>query len=205
LLAHSPEAFLGWQGIGDVVRPGIVHRLDRETSGAMIVAKNNASHRCLTQEFAERRVYKEYWGWVWGHPRCRFGQIVTGFERHAVYRQRFTSKTTRGKKAHTEYKVICDAGPVSLVRFILHTGRTHQIRVHCADMGHPIVGDRVYGGCHKLAKAWGMHRHALHSRKLSIACDGSKTKKVCLVAPWPEDFQKIGQALGVSYGEGLEQ
>ncbi len=137
----------GLSGIGGVERPGIVHRLDKGTSGLMVVAKNDASHRCLSELFAERSIERAYHALVWGVPRPSQGEIRGNIGRSPVNRKKMAVVTKGGKEALTRFKVVRRfASHAALVECRLATGRTHQIRVHMASIGHPVVGDPLYGG-----------------------------------------------------------
>ena len=142
LLGHCDDL----SGIGGELRPGIVHRLDRGTSGCIVVAKNDFAHEGLARQFAEREVHKNYLALVMGEPLRKKTRIETLFGRHPRDRKKFSSKVTKGKKAVTRYEVLEYRDGISLVSILLETGRTHQIRVHFTDMNHPLVGDPLYAG-----------------------------------------------------------
>ncbi len=129
-------------GIGGVLRPGIVHRLDKDTSGLLIVAKNDSSHRGLIRQFQSGEVFKEYRALVWGHPAHRQGRVDGPIGRHPVHRKKMAIRETRGKPALTDWEVeeLYPSG-FTLLRVRIKTGRTHQIRVHLAAIGLPVLGD----------------------------------------------------------------
>jgi 23S rRNA pseudouridine1911/1915/1917 synthase len=142
LIAHCGESL---SGIGGERRPGIVHRLDKDTSGLIVAAKNDATHRALAADFAARRVERLYQAVVWGCPVPREGEIEGAIGRHPVDRKRMAVVKRGGKAALTRYRVVRVLGPgASLVECRLATGRTHQIRVHLAAAGYPLLGDSVY-------------------------------------------------------------
>ena len=142
LLAHCKDSL---SGIGGVARPGIVHRLDKDTSGLMIVAKNDAAHQVLSGQFADRSLSRTYQAVVWGVPVPSAGSVDAPIGRSTKDRKKM-AVTGKGRPALTHYKVIEDFGVASLIECQLATGRTHQIRVHLAHLKHPVVGDSVYGG-----------------------------------------------------------
>src|ERR1700734_1180312 len=144
LLHHFGEL----SGVGGESRPGIVHRLDRATSGLMVVAKNDESHRLLAKQFSGREVHKTYIALVHGWPKQDRGTIQSAISRHSQKRTRMTTRGFGGREAVTHYKVVrkIDApyGKFALVELKIETGRTHQIRVHMSSLGHPVVGDALY-------------------------------------------------------------
>jgi 23S rRNA pseudouridine1911/1915/1917 synthase len=163
-------------GIGGVERPGIVHRLDRDTSGVLVAAKNDVTHRALSQQFKARRVTKVYEALVWGAPRDASGVVDAAIGRHPTARTRMAVRPG-GRSARTAWRVIERLGPVTLVELRPETGRTHQLRVHLASIGRPIVGDPLYGGRRAAAGATAdpvraaladYHGMALHARRLEF-------------------------------------
>jgi 23S rRNA pseudouridine1911/1915/1917 synthase len=148
LIAHCGDSL---SGIGGVKRPGIVHRLDKDTSGLLVVAKNDAAHRALSEQFAahgrDGRLERSYLALVWGVPERKSGVISAALARSTANRQKIAvSRSASARQAVTHYDVLEDfAGRASLIRCVLETGRTHQIRVHMAHLGHPLLGDATYG------------------------------------------------------------
>ena len=189
-------------GIGGKLRPGIVHRLDKDTSGALVAAKSDQAHRGLVAAFAAGHVEKEYLALVWGSPPTR-GKIETGIGRHPVYRKRMSSTGSHTKAALSRWRVASRWEPdLSLLRVRILTGRTHQIRVHLSEAGWPVVGDSVYGGRRarrelpgelgQAEKAAG--RQLLHAVRLAF--DHPVTKvRIELDAPLPADFRAVLRAL----------
>ena len=151
-------------GIGGKERPGIVHRLDKETSGCLVVAKNDIAHRELSKQFAARTVEKIYLALVAGKLRKAADVIEEKIGRHPVHRQRMRVTSLRGRTAKTEYRVIRSSDQASLIECRLHSGRTHQIRVHLHHLGHPVLGDKVYAP--RVAKNF--PRQMLHAWKLGF-------------------------------------
>jgi 23S rRNA pseudouridine1911/1915/1917 synthase len=170
-------------GIGGKERPGIVHRLDKETSGCLVVAKNDAAHRELSKQFAARTVEKIYLALVSGKLRKPAGVIEEKIGRHPVHRQRMSATTLRGRAAKTEYRVVRWSDRASLIECRLHSGRTHQIRVHLHHLGHPLLGDKVYAP--RLAKDF--PRQMLHASKLGFRHPRTAEWKN-FEAPLPDDF-----------------
>jgi 23S rRNA pseudouridine1911/1915/1917 synthase len=173
LIAHCGESLAG---IGGVRRPGIVHRLDKDTSGLMVVAKTEAAHRALSADFAARRISRAYAAMVWGVPLPAQGEIAGNIGRSMTNRKKMAVVGAgRGKPAVTRYKVERTfADQAALIECRLLTGRTHQIRVHLAERGHPLIGDPVYGGraarrsATKTGAAAYFARQALHARHLGF-------------------------------------
>src|SRR5205823_9963840 len=132
-------------GIGGVARPGIVHRLDKETSGCMVVAKNDETHVALSTQFAVRKINKTYQAIVCGEMQRERGEIRAAIARHSSHRKRMDVNEDMGRAARTSYRVLERLRGATLVEAILHTGRTHQIRVHFQHLGYPLVGDLTYG------------------------------------------------------------
>jgi 23S rRNA pseudouridine1911/1915/1917 synthase len=160
-------------GIGGELRPGIVHRLDKGTSGVMVVAKNDAAHQELARQFHDREVEKEYVALVWGlvHQRKRI-DIPIG--RDPVHREKISTRARRARSAVTRVTWARHVPGVSLLRIAIHTGRTHQIRVHLNAIGHPIVGDSLYGGVHRrvphdLRALQRLTRPFLHAERLAFS------------------------------------
>jgi 23S rRNA pseudouridine1911/1915/1917 synthase len=181
LLAHCQNL----SGIGGKERPGIVHRLDKETSGALVVAKNDATHRDLSSQFAARTMTKIYLALVAGILRKTSGVIDKAIARHPVHRQRMSIARRQGRSAKTEYRVLRSGEEISLVECILHSGRTHQIRVHLHHLGHPVLGDKLYGG----KRAGDYPRQMLHAWKLAFRHPRSG-EEMSFEAPVPSDFAK---------------
>jgi 23S rRNA pseudouridine1911/1915/1917 synthase len=163
-------------GLGGELRPGIVHRLDRATSGLIVVAKNDAAHRKLAAQFSRRQVKKTYIALVQGWVKLDSGTIDSSISRDRVRRTRMTTRRTGGREAITHYKVKrriqSKFGKFTLLELQIDTGRTHQIRVHMASLGHPVVGDRVYGATRELRGKTGgtisLPRNFLHAMSLQL-------------------------------------
>jgi len=178
-------------GIGGTARPGIVHRLDQETSGCLVVAKNDLAHLDIATQFARREVHKVYEAIVCGHPAQDHGEIDAAIARHPNHRKRMAVTRGKGRPARTSYRVLEHLHQASLIEAILHTGRTHQIRVHCHSIGHPLVGDPAYGRKTnaRLAELTGYHapRQLLHASTLTLRhpVSGIVMK---FIAPRPRDI-----------------
>ncbi len=191
LLHHFPKL----SGIGGKERPGIVHRLDKETSGCLVVAKTDEAHRHLSAQFADRRVEKVYLALVAGKLRRNAGTIEEKIGRHRVHRQRMSVASQRGRAAKTEYRVLSSSAEMSLVECKLHSGRTHQIRVHLHHLGHPVLGDKIYGG--KFARPF--PRQMLHAWRLAFEHPRTGEWKK-FEAPPPDDFQDATNLLERPFG-----
>ena len=186
LLHHCPD--LG--GIGGELRPGIVHRLDKDTSGLLLVAKTQRAHRELVEQFKERKVTKEYVAIVFGRPEPETGVIRTLIGRSSSNRQKMTTKTEHGRTAITRYSVVASNDRISLVRLWIETGRTHQIRVHMTHIGHPIVGDAMYGARKKDSEEIGAHRQMLHAERIAFE-HPITMQDLEFIAPIPDDMRAI--------------
>lgn len=193
LQAHCSQL----SGIGGIERPGIVHRLDKDTSGAIVVAKDDATHRGLARQFAERQVKKRYLAIVRGNLREGEGVIDAAVGRHPVYRQKMSTHTRVGRQAVTEFHVLERFGAYTLVELCPRTGRTHQIRVHMAAVGHPLLGDPTYGRNRQedhrspLAQrlSW-FRRQALHAWVLGFVHPATEAWLECR-APLPTDLEQL--------------
>ena len=188
-------------GIGGVARPGIVHRLDKETSGCLVVAKNDETHLALAAQFEARTVEKIYDALVIGNVERDSGEIRASIARHPTHRQRMAvHHGDEARFAHTSFRVVERLVQSTHVEAEIHTGRTHQIRVHFQFIGHPLVGDKTYGA--KANKSFAEFtgcdapRVMLHARKLAFTHPRTK-KKLKFTAPLPEDFQETLRFLRV--------
>ncbi|OLD73244.1 MAG: RNA pseudouridine synthase [Verrucomicrobia bacterium 13_1_20CM_54_28] len=170
-------------GIGGKERPGIVHRLDKETSGCLVVAKNDVAHWELSKQFAARTVEKIYLALVAGKLRKPAGAIEEKIGRHPVHRKQMSATTLRGRVAKTEYRVVRSSDRATLIECRLHSGRTHQIRVHLHHLGHAVLGDKIYAP--RLAKDF--PRQMLHAWKLGFRHPRTQEWK-SFEAPVPDDF-----------------
>lgn len=180
------------QQIGDVDRPGIVHRLDKDTSGVMVVARTAHAHANMVKQFKDRVVHKTYLALIHGIPNKKSGRIVAPIGRHPVNRQKMTVREHDGRYAVSNWKCIHLYKRHSLVEITIETGRTHQIRVHMADLGFPVAGDRVYGS-HRDNRLF--PRQLLHSWKLSFH-HPETGERITVEAEMPKDFQNILTDLG---------
>lgn len=188
-LVHGLLARLkGLSGIGGELRPGIVHRLDKDTSGLLVVAKDDQTHQALTNMFKARQVKKTYLALVHGIPHAKFGVIKKPIGRHPVNRKKMSVHAKVAREAETIYRIKETFHKASLLEVELKTGRTHQIRVHLSSIGHPIVGDELYGG----AKPHGpkAKRQMLHAWRLSFK-HPITGEELSFEAPLPEDFEEL--------------
>jgi 23S rRNA pseudouridine1911/1915/1917 synthase len=185
-------------GIGGVARPGIVHRLDKETSGCLVVAKNDPTHLALSAQFAGREVEKVYHAIVCGTVTPEKGDIRASIARHPTHRKRMAVTDGSGRDAWTSYHVLERLREATLVEADLHTGRTHQVRVHFKHIGFPVVGDATYGNRQnkRLTELTGYTapRQILHAHKLAFKHPHTG-KRMSFVAAWPQDFKEALAAL----------
>ncbi|MGH6933455.1 MAG: RluA family pseudouridine synthase [Dongiaceae bacterium] len=202
LIAHCGASL---SGIGGELRPGIVHRLDKDTSGLMVVAKNDATHRALSEALAARQVARAYHAVLWGVPSPAQGEIEGAIGRHPTNRKKMALVARGGKAALTRYRVIRRlGGAASLVECRLATGRTHQIRVHMAAIGHPVIGDPTYGrvGANRLAQLGpdaadsikSLGRQALHAVSLRFSHPRTGAVVQCEI-DLPNDINKLIRSL----------
>jgi 23S rRNA pseudouridine1911/1915/1917 synthase len=183
--------------VGMPLRPGVVHRLDKETSGLIIIAKDDDAYYSLVNQFKQKEVEKEYVALVYGTPKRSSGEINAEIGRSTSDRKKMSTRTKRGKEAVTQYKVINDLNAASLVKVRIITGRTHQIRVHFASSGHPVLGDKTYGKKTAIKfrqKAIQFKRQMLHSHILKFKHPATG-EAIKLTAPVPEDIKKAIEEL----------
>jgi 23S rRNA pseudouridine1911/1915/1917 synthase len=198
LIAHCGSSL---SGIGGVLRPGIVHRLDKDTSGLIVAAKNDRAHQALSRAFAAHTIDRAYLAVVWGRPNPSSGEIMGAIGRHPTNRKKMAVVKRGGKSALTRYRVLRALGPAaSLVECRLATGRTHQIRVHMASIGHPVLGDPLYGrisparlaGLSDRGRAalTGLKRQALHAFRLGFVHPASGENRAW-ETPLPPDLKEL--------------
>ena len=189
-------------GVGGVLRPGIVHRLDKGTSGLMVVAKDDQTHRALTEQFAGRTVEKEYLALVHGVPARAEAEITAAIGRDPQHRNKMSVRAPRGREARSGYRVVEALDGAALLRVRIHTGRTHQIRVHLTSIGHPVAGDATYGGRRTPSSRRAtsrqalnsLSRPALHAARLVFEHPATG-RRLTFESPWPEDLAGVLRAL----------
>lgn len=187
-LAHAPEM----EGVGGELRPGVVHRLDRDTSGLILLAKNDAAHHWLQNQFRDRQVVKTYLALVDGQPPTPTGRIEAPIGRNTTHRQLMTIvEAAKGREAITEYRTLETFPHHTLIEAHPLTGRTHQIRVHLKFLGCPVVGDTIYGKKHATLP---VQRHFLHAARLTIILPGETSLRT-FEAPLPADLQSVLEML----------
>lgn len=195
---------------GGALRPGIVHRLDRETSGAMVVARNDKAHEHLSEQFRSRNVRKIYVALVHGKMPRDSGTITLPISRDPHRRTRMTARATKGRHARTDWRVIARVDRCTLVEAVLHTGRTHQIRAHFAAIGHPVVGDTLYGAPRGLTVRQAglragtrnlplLERNFLHAARIGFS-HPSSAAWVEVRAPLPRDLRVYFDQMAASLG-----
>lgn len=188
-------------GIGGVARPGIVHRIDKDTSGLLVVAKTDVAHEGLAKQFAAHAIDRRYLAIVSGVPDGVEGTVDAPLARSATNRKKIAIvRDGRGKRAVTHWRRLTVLRDAALVECRLETGRTHQVRVHMASIGHPLVGDPVYGSARKghreLLRVLGFHRQALHAAHLGFTHPVNK-HRISFDSAMPTDMQELFNALGV--------
>ena len=198
-LLHHCDGSLS--GIGGVARPGIVHRIDKDTSGLLVVAKTDVAHEGLARQFAAHSIDRRYLAIVNGVPKPSEGTVDAPLARSAANRKKIAIvEGGRGKRAVTHWRRIQALRDAALVECRLETGRTHQVRVHMASIGHPLVGDPVYGRSGKthgkILKELQFHRQALHAAELSFTHPVTK-RRLSFASAMPPDMQELFEALGV--------
>lgn len=181
-------------GVGGEARPGIVHRLDRHTSGVLLVARHDSAHRRLAGQFAARQVEKVYLALVHGRVKADAGRIEKPIARDRVRRVRMTARLARGRSALTEYRVLRRWEGFTLLEVRIRTGRTHQIRAHFSSLGHPVAGDRLYGAPARVAGRPPLERFFLHAHRIGFA-QPSTGDPVTVVSPLPAELEDWLQGL----------
>ena len=183
---------------GGPVRPGIVHRLDRFTSGVVLVAKNDAAHRGLADQFSGRRIEKVYLALVHGSLKQETGRIERPIARDPVHRTRMTARLATGRAAWSEYRVLRRFEHFTLLEVRIGTGRTHQIRVHLSSIGHPVVGDTLYGAPRNEGQIAGhppLGRYFLHAHRIRFHQPASG-EEITVVSPLAEELEEWMRGLG---------
>jgi 23S rRNA pseudouridine1911/1915/1917 synthase len=180
--------FAALSAVGGALRPGIVHRLDRFTSGVILVAKNDAAHQALAAQFSGRQVEKIYLALVHGSVKTETGRIERPIARDPVRRTRMTARLKEGRAAWTEYRVLRRFAKFTLLEARIGTGRTHQIRVHLSSTGHPVVGDTTYGAPAKVEGHAPLGRYFLHARRIRFH-QPSTGEEISVEAPLPAELE----------------
>jgi 23S rRNA pseudouridine1911/1915/1917 synthase len=176
-------------GVGGALRPGIVHRLDRFTSGVLLVAKNDAAHQCLAGQFSGRRIEKVYLALVHGRMKAEQGRIERPIARDPVRRIRMTARLAEGRAAWSEYRVLRRFDRFTFLEVRIGTGRTHQIRVHLSSIGHPVAGDTLYGAPAKVEGMPPLGRYFLHSHRIRFHRP-STGEEIAVVSPLAPELEE---------------
>ncbi len=186
-------------GIGGVLRPGIVHRIDKGTTGVLVVAKHDAAHHCLSEQFKRHTVVRKYHAMIYGVPEAEEGTITGPIGRHKTHRKKMSIRRHKGKHAVTHWRVLDTFDVLCHIEARLETGRTHQVRVHFSSIGHPLVGDETYGGSQRLKSIADKHlrdflhtvkRPLLHAGYLQFNHPGTGAV-MTFESPLPEDFIRV--------------
>jgi 23S rRNA pseudouridine1911/1915/1917 synthase len=186
--------FAALSGVGGPLRPGIVHRLDRHTSGVLLVAKNDAAHQQLAAQFSGRRVEKVYLALVHGRVAPESGRIERPIARDPVHRTRMTARLASGRAAWSEYRVLRRFARFTFLEVRIGTGRTHQIRVHLASIGHPVAGDALYGAPARIEGVPPLGRYFLHAHRIRFRLP-STGEDLVVEAPLPASLAEWMEAL----------
>lgn len=187
-LAHAPDM----QGVGGELRPGIVHRLDKDTSGLILLAKNDAAHQFLQDQFRDRQVHKVYLALVDGAPPTPSGRVEAAVGRDPAQRKRMAVRPPgKGRMAISQYRTFERFAEHTLLEVEPVTGRTHQVRLHLAFLGCPVVGDRVYG---RAKPSLPLKRHFLHAARLSVCLPGESQPRT-FEAPLPQELERVLEGL----------
>jgi 23S rRNA pseudouridine1911/1915/1917 synthase len=201
--------YAGQMSVGGTLRPGIVHRLDKETSGALVVARNDRAHELLSAQFKARRVAKTYLALVHGSPAAAAGRIDLSIGRHPIHRKRMSTRSRHGRPALSLWQVRTRFDKSTLLSVDLKTGRTHQIRVHLSAIGHPIVGDMVYGGRRARdplrigqSERIAPPRQMLHAQRLAFKHPAHECWMI-FKAPVAEDMAEVIDRLAHGDGAGV--
>jgi 23S rRNA pseudouridine1911/1915/1917 synthase len=194
-------------GVGGVLRPGIVHRLDKGTSGLLVVAKNDSAHRALVEQFSSRSVEKQYLALVLGVPRACLGTVEAPIGRDPKDRKKMSVRSRRGREARSSWRLVESFDGAALLEVHIATGRTHQIRVHLSSLGYPVAGDATYGGtrppgsrssaAREALRA--LDRPALHAARLAFAHPRSGERMI-FESPLPEDIAALVSSLRAASG-----
>ena len=184
LMYHCKDSL---SGINGEIRPGIVHRIDKDTSGLLVVAKNDIAHEHLAQQFKEHSINRIYYAIVYGNVKNDSGDVEAPIGRHKTDRKKFCITNTNSKYAFTHYEVIDKLKGFTLIKCKLKTGRTHQIRVHMQSLGHPLAGDPVYGPKNCITELKGQ---ALHAGVLGFVHPRTN-EYIEFLSPWPQEFERF--------------
>lgn len=200
LLYHCKDSL---SGVGGVMRPGIVHRIDKDTSGLLVVAKNDNAHLFLSSLLKDHDINRIYYAVAKGHFREECGTVNKPVGRHKIDRKKMATYQaadgSSAREAVTHYRVLAEANGWSLMKFKLETGRTHQIRVHMASIGHPLLGDTVYGGGKSKFEQQNeklLSGQCLHAKRLEFIHPDTKSK-MCFECDFPEYFREVQRKLGL--------
>jgi 23S rRNA pseudouridine1911/1915/1917 synthase len=186
-------------GIGGRERPGIVHRLDKETSGIMVVAKTDEAHQRISKQFKHHTIDRRYLALVYGKMEKKTGKVILPIGRDRIDRKKISARTSHPREAETHFTVRENFKSAAFLEVYPQTGRTHQIRVHMAHLGHPVIGDKVYGGRPARAFELEVSRHMLHAERLGFIHPVS-SEPMTFIAPIPSDMRQLLELLQSTKG-----